>query len=1077
MTMKWARRAGYAAAIIVATTVAVVSSSQTALQFLGMNMVFGLTKYDKSGMLRQSNCSITQYGFSFSTRTLLPATNFQDFLHQAAGLTTKPDVFAKGCKDPVLGIQSTSAAYLGVTSAGLYQGVQGATDHVANLVAYAATPSALTFTSTTLASNVLPQVLGVDLNKDGFIDVIATGVSDPSNHKTGVGVFLSNGNGTFKPGVVYDITTSAVQAFIVDDLNGDGVPDILVANSSSGGSAQLTALLGKGDGSFTVGPTTAISLTTPLTLYGLSQPIVTGDFNGDGKVDVITADGVMYPGNGDGSFGAGHQALNNGYFVVTAFAVGDFNGDGKLDVAEFITGINPSGTVIIFLGNGDGTFTQSFSYDSVPEGTALVATDIDGDGYLDLVVGRSSNGMFGAAGLGNQTTANTWYYQVLMGHGDGTFYGAPVTLGGAAGISVTSYALADFNNDGRLDVLAPTAGTNTGPAPSSLTVIPGVGNGAFASPRVSPTNFPPSVVATADLNGDGNADAIVLGSTSSGSAVGVLFGNGKGTLSGELDYPLPAAGNAIQVGDFNGDGLPDIAVAVNCTAPCVAGAYILYGHANHTFSAPTLINSSPALTDGGTQNQIYLAEGDINGDGIADLVVVNSGFLSGNGLTTPGVIHVYLGKTNNSFASSTPTVPGLYFSDVALADVNKDGKLDIITGASNQSVNTQVDVLLGHGDGSFAAATQTLIAGGVADPSPLIAVADFDGDGNPDVAFFLAGDFSGVLFGAGNGTLPTQLNMPIFSPILPGSPKAVNLSSGTRPDLIFADLNVPSLVSFINQWGTTVVGSTATSTALTVAPSPAVVGQSVTLTAKVSSASGTPSGRVTFLDGTTTLGSSTLNAQGSAVLAVTSLAAASHSLTAQYGGNATFAGSSSSAVSLTVAAEAPSFTITSAAASGSVAPGDSATTTLTLTPSNGFTGSVNLACSGLPTGAACSFSPASVSLSSSALTSQLTISTAMPVARMNRPFDPLDPLRPGTALAVMMAVFTTHRSRRTRAARALLWLGLLLVWGAALQGCGGGSSGAAPPPSGGTPAGTYNVTITATSGSTTHTASYALTVT
>jgi hypothetical protein len=440
---------------------------------------------------------------------------------------------------------------------------------------------------------------------------------------------------------------------------------------------------------------------------------------------------------------------------------------------------------------------------------------------------------------------------------------------------------------------------------------------------------------------------------------------------------------------------------------------------------------------------------------------------------------VYLGKTNNSFASSTPTVPGLYFSDVALADVNKDGKLDIITGASNQSANTQVDILLGHGDGSFAAATQTLIAGGVADPSPLIAVADFDGDGNPDVAFFLAGDFSGVLFGAGNGTLPTQLNMPIFSPILPGSPKAANLNSGTRPDLIFADLNVPSLVSFINQWGTTVVGSTATSTALTVAPSPAGVGQSVTLTAKVSSASGTPSGRVTFLDGTTTLGSSTLSAQGSAVLAVTSLAAGSHSLTAQYDGNTTFAGSSSSAVSLTVAAEAPSFTITSAAASGSVAPGDSATTTLTLTPSNGFTGTVSLACSGLPTGAACSFAPASVSLSSSASTSQLTITTAMPVARtMSRPSDPLDPLRPGTALAVMMAVFTTHRSRRTRAARSLPWLGLLLVWGAALQGCGGGgSSGAAPLPSGGTPAGTYTVTITATSGSTSHTASYALAVT
>jgi hypothetical protein len=1086
MRLKYPRRVAIAAAaIIVATALAVVSSSQTQLQFQGMNSVFGLTKYSKSGLMRQPDCSITQYGFSLSTRMLIPATHFQDTLHQLAGLTTKPDVFAKGCKDPVLGVASTATGYLGKSAAGLYQGVQGATDHVANLVVYGVNPSSLTFTSTTLATNVTPQILAVDLNKDGFIDVIATGVTDPTTKATGVGVFLSKGDGTFKPGVVYAMTASATQAFIVDDLNGDGVPDILVPNTAGGGT-QLTALLGKGDGSFTTGPSTAITLTLPLTLYGLGDPIATGDFNGDGKIDVLTADGKLYLGKGDGSFGAGTQALPTSYSITTAYAVGDFNGDGKLDVAELSTGINPSGTVIVFLGKGDGTFTQGFAYDSVPEGTAMVATDIDGDGNLDLVVGRSSNGAFGAAGLGNQTTANTWFYQILMGHGDGTFNAPSVTLTSAAGAASqnptwTTYATADFNKDGRLDLLLPLTTSNGSSGPIGFSVSPGVGTGAFGSPIVSTASFAPSIVAAADLNGDGNIDAVGLGSNVSGPIVGVLFGHGDGTLSGELDYALPASGTGVVVGDFNGDGFPDIAVAVACDSSCTAGVYVLYGQSNHTFTAPALINSSPALNDGATQ--MILSAGDINGDGLTDLLVVDVGFLSGNGLTTPGVIHVYLGKSNNSFTATSPAVPNLYFSDVVLADLNKDGKLDIVAGASDQNFNTQVDVLLGHGDGSFAAATQTLISGGQADPAPVLAVADFDGDGNPDVAFFLAGDFSGVLFGAGNGTLPTQVKMSIFSPVFPGAATAVDLNGDGKPDLMFADANLPGVVSMINQWGLAAGGGAATSTTLSAAPNPATAGEAVTLTAKVtSSAAGTPTGTVNFLAGTNLLGSSAVSAQGSATMTTASLTAGTQSLIAEYGGDSAFAGSSSAAVSVTVSGAKPDFAIALAPTVGSVAAGASATVSVTLTPSGGFSGAVALACSGAPAGAACSFSPSSVSLNGAAGTAMLTISTATRVAKvMASPrrsrFDPFVPT--GTVLAGVLVPLTMRRRRpRSRTARAFSGLGLLLICGVALHGCGGGGgSSGKQPMNGGTPAGTYTVTVTATSGSTSHAATYSLTVT
>jgi hypothetical protein len=1089
MKFRLPRRAAlFAAAIIGATAVALVSSSQTKLQFLGMATVFG-SHNSKSGLLRQPDCSITQYGFSLGN--LVPKTNFQNTLHQIAGLTTTPGVFAKGCKDPVLGVPSTAAVYLGKSASGLYLGAQGATDHVSNLVAYATNPMTLTFTSTTLATNVNPQVLGVDLNKDGFTDIIATGVTDTATQKTGVGVFLSNGDGTYKPGVVYDMTTSAAQAFIIDDVNGDGVPDILVPNTTASSTTQLTVLLGKGDGTFTVGPSTPLSVTMLYTLLGLAQPIATGDFNGDGKVDVLTADGMLYLGNGDGSFAAGTQALPSLNFVTTAYAVGDFNGDGKLDVAQMSTSNNPSGTIIIFTGHGDGTFAQGFAYDAVPEGTALVATDLDGDGHLDLVAGRASNGAFGPAGLGNQSLGTLWNYQVLMGFGDGTFNAPPVTIPATPVFNeqnpgISTYATADFDKDGKLDLLLPFSNPDGTDVTKGLSVSPGLGNGAFGTPVVSAATFTPAVVASADFDQDGKADAV--GVALGGAVVEVLFGQGDRTLSGEVDYALPSGGTpqgGLAVGDFNGDGLPDIALAVTCSSACTTGIYVLYGQAGRTFTAPLLISSTPVLTDAATN--VIMAAGDVNGDGRSDIVVVNAGFISADGLSTPAVIHVYLGNADKTFTAIAPAVPPLYMTDVALADLNKDGKLDIVTGATDQTTNTQVDVFLGHGDGTFATATQTLIAGGQADPSPVIAVADFDGDGNPDVAFFLAGDFSGVLFGGGDGTLPTQVKMPVFSPVFPGTPRAVDLNGDQKPDLMFTEANFQSIVSLINQWGTAPAGGAATSTTLSVAPNPAVAGQSVTLTATVAStAAGTPTGTVSFLDGAVSVGSAPLTAQGSAAISTTSLAAGTHSLTAQYSGDSAFAASSAAAVSLTVTAAAADFTIAASPTAGSVAAGASADTTLTLTPSNGFTGTVTLTCSGLPTGAACGFSPASVSLNGAAGASDLTISTTMPVALMKVPRlqSPLDPLvSGGMMLAGMMAPITLGMRRRSarrspprqRPPRQRLYrAGMLLIGAAMLHGCHGGGT---PPPSGGTPAGTYTVTVTATSGSTTHAATYTLTVT
>jgi hypothetical protein len=989
---------------MIAVALAATQSLPNQLTFAGMSTIYGFSRSDKSGLMRESDCSLTQYSF-YPTQILTPATHFELTLHQLAGLSTTPDVFSEGCKDS-LGMASGLGAYLGRTPNGGFIGVKAATGVPTgaatsaanqNLVVYVATPSSLSFTSTTLAQNVAPQVLGVDLNGDGKLDIIAAGVTNPATNQAGIAVYLGNGDGTFRSPSYYPMNSAANQAFAIDDLNGDGIPDILVPNTGTG--PQVTALLGKGDGTFTVGPSTPIA---SISSYPLSQPLVTADVNGDGKKDLLTADGMLYLGNGDGSFGFGTQALPSRFtYFSAAFAVGDFNGDGKLDVAQLLDETEAAvatppprapGAIVIYYGNGNGTFTEGPAYDAVPAAAGLVATDLDGDGHLDLAVARYSNGIFSVA---DHASADGWLYQILMGHGDGTFNGAPLTIVGSGPLiglqqfpSRWWYATGDFNGDGKPDVLMSTQYSNNGQPPGNgVLVLTGNGDGSFATPILSTLSFVPAIVAAGDLNGDGKADAVAVGS----GTVAVLFGNGDSTLTGEVDYSLPdgtdSPGRAI-IGDFNGDGKADIAVAMfgsaGCSSPCAPGVYVLYGQAGGTFSPAQRVDSSM---------QPLLAGADINGDGRVDLVVADAGVITGNGLQSAGVLHVYLGQSNGQFQSSTPAIPALVFSDVAIADVNNDSKPDIVAAADNTSGQTQIDVLLGHGDGTFASAASTEIAGGTSDPAPLIAVADFNDDGNRDIAYFLANSFSGILFGVGDGSFSPQINTRIFTPISPGSPMALDLNGDQRADLLFADGEpVSALVSFVN------------------------------------------------------------------------------------GGNFSIG--------------IPTFNINLSSASGSVTAGQSASTTVSLTPSGGFTGAIALSCTGLPAAATCNFSPASPSTNGTTVTSTLTIATTSRAAGLSPATNDggrLPWLPGGMLLAGVLVPFTARRRIRTMPWPSLC-LGMLACSVLVLSACSGdsgtssgsssgGSSGGSSSggSSGGTPAGTYTVVVTATGGSITQTAAYTLT--
>lgn len=336
------------------------------------------------------------------------------------------------------------------------------------------------------------------------------------------------------------------QVVIAADFNNDGKLDLATADFTS---ADVSILLGNGDGTFQK----AQKFTTTYSPSALAV----GDFNHDGNLDLAVTEygfntpGVLaiYLGQGNGTFKAGatYQVGSLPYDVTVA----DFNGDGILDLA---TANNGDNDVTILFGKGDGTFQSPVTYDApLPE--RILGVDLNHDGHPDLAV-------LAYCGTDPQNCPNG-AVQVMLNNGKGSF-GAPQYF--EVGIGPDGIAAADLNHDGKIDL---AVANNNFQAPSVVSVLLGKGDGTFQSAVNYPVGNGPAGVAIADFNGDGNQD-IALANVGNGTA-SVLLGNGDGTFQPAVTLTGPASSAPISVAaaDFNRDGRPDLAIALDY-ANCVA---------------------------------------------------------------------------------------------------------------------------------------------------------------------------------------------------------------------------------------------------------------------------------------------------------------------------------------------------------------------------------------------------------------------------------------------------------------------------------------------------------------------------
>jgi hypothetical protein len=719
------------------------------------------------------------------------------------------------------------------------------------------------------------------------------------------------------------------------DFNGDGKADLASVNDDG----SVSVLLGNGTGSFSGAP----ALYSTIGFGGSSFAIATGDFNGDGKQDLVVISNPggslqisVLPGNGDGTFGSAISgATSTSNTAAGALLVADLNGDGVLDVVTDCEGFSVAG-LCVFTGNGDGSFTAGATIapgsTSSSNITAALA-DFRGNGLSDVALSYSD------AGLG--------VLAVALSNGNGTF-AAPVTVDSVllpSGTFTASVAAGDIDGNGKADLVYYNQSCDPpSPCTGSLLTYSGNGDGTFLSalPSIGAPVGDGNVI-LGDFNADGIVDVAILNE--------VLLGNGDGTFT-----PNPSAlPHAVSLAaDFNGDGHLDFAGE----AGAAGIALVLRTPPNFSgFSAPT----SQSVIAGATTSynvQVVPLFGWLD-----DVSLSVSGFPAGvTGSLQPTIVPGGNGASLLSISTTAAAVPGSYIltltgvsgsithSTTITLNVNPasaDFGGDITPGsqlvAGGQQANYFVQAIPFNGftgditlsvsglpPGAFASFNPAVIAGG-SGSSILTVVAPANTRAGAYILTITG--TSGSISHSGKRELDINTNAdftgsvtPVISSVLPGQRASYQAS-------------VVSLNGFTGTVALTVNGLPAGATAKFTPAN--VMGGHGSSSLVVNTLSTTPPGAYTL---------TITGASGSDTKSTT--------------------------VPLLVNTSAGDFVGSLSPQSRSTIAGGSAAYTAGVTPLSGFTGNVTLSVSGLPPGASVLFSPSAV-ISGGSGSTNFTINTSV----------------------------------------------------------------------------------------------------